>query len=302
MDISLPPKSVIRCDEQTAKHVHDQLTSIIAGHPQANTTYRFYEEIDKWLGPWGNQGYPIGYGKFYNIAFTHNQNLNADPIAKKWVWRTTILLQEAIRDYIVKRIRDCSITTLSEPQLRQAAFLSHPRAYDRGGLASVVLLAPELIPIIATIPGAEFLPTSPNFSPTIMQVFGTLGLVAPKVAGGAMASVAPPAHTGIVSRGIKQSQQRVLNEMAISRELGNLKNLIKQGKLDHIPWLNQTITQLNTREFPNQGFARFAREVIQTAQDRKQHLIQNYNILLNQSPDVRNRINQKFQNLLIPSR
>jgi len=39
------------------------LTSIIDGHPNATTTYTFYEEIDKYLGLWGKDGYPIAYGK-----------------------------------------------------------------------------------------------------------------------------------------------------------------------------------------------------------------------------------------------
>lgn len=85
--------------------------------------------------------------------------------------------------------------------------------------------------------------------------------------------------------------------MAISRELGNLKSLINQGKLDYIPWLDETIVQLNAREFPDQGFARLAREVVQTAQMRKQQLIHNYNRLLNQSPEIRDRINQRFPNV-----
>lgn len=38
MSLSLPPKSVIRCDASTTQQVHGQLTSVIAGHPQATTT------------------------------------------------------------------------------------------------------------------------------------------------------------------------------------------------------------------------------------------------------------------------
>ena len=302
MSLSLPAKSKIRCDEQIALYVHEQLTSVIAGHPQATTTFRFYEEIDSWLGPWGQNGYPIGYGKFYNIAFSNNLNLMANVTTKQWVWRTTIFLQEALRDYIVKRIRDGSFPTLTESQLRQAAFDSHPQVYDRAGLATVVLVAPELIPIIATIPAAEFSPTAPNFSATVKQVFVSLELVVPKVMGGLLASAAGPAHTGVLSRAARQDQQRFFHQMAISRELGRLKVLVNQGKLDHIPWLNQTIAQLNARQFPDQGFARLAREAIQAAQARKRQLLHNYNSLLNQSPEVRNRINQTFPNLLSPGR
>lgn len=302
MSLSLPPKFIIRCDTNTARYVYDQLTSVIAGHPQATTTYRFYEELDNWLGPWGQQGYPIGYGKFYNIAFSNNQRLQANPTTKEWVRRTTILLQEAVRDYLIGKIRDCSLPGLTESQLRQAAFDSHPQAYDRGSLAKVALVAPELILVIATIPLTEFPPTSIDWGTTIKQIFNTLDLVAPKVIGGILASTAGPVHTGIFRRAIQQDQRQLLDEMAISRELSRLNDLINQGKLDHIPWLNRIIDRLNTTQFPDQGFARAAREVIQTVQARKQRLIQDYNILLNQSSEIRNKINQTFPNALNPAR
>ena len=177
MSLSLPPKSAIRCDDHTAEYVHGQLTSVIAGHPKATTTYRFYEELDSWLGPWGQSGYPIGYGKFYNIAFSNNKSLTANPTTRQWVWRATILLQEALRDYVVGRIRDGSLPTLTEPQLRRAAFDSHPRAYYRGGLSTVAVVAPVLILVVATIPGAEFSPTSSNCVLSIEQALVTTGLV-----------------------------------------------------------------------------------------------------------------------------
>lgn len=80
-------------------------------------------------------------GKFYNIAFSNNEHLDDDPQARDWVWRTTILLQEMLRDYVVGRIRDCTLPTLTEAELRQTAFDSHPQAYDHGGLARLMLVA-----------------------------------------------------------------------------------------------------------------------------------------------------------------
>lgn len=297
MSLPLPPRSIIRCDAATAQHVYELLTSVIAGHPQATTTYRFYEEIDQWLGPWGPSGYPIGYGKFYNIAFTTNRHLQANLTTQQWVWRTGIRLQEALRDYVVGRVRDCTIGTLTEAQLRQAAFDSHPQAYDRGGLATAVMAAPELIPVIATIPAAEFLPTSDNFGPTVRQVFATLGLIGPQLVGGTLAGAAGPAHTGILRRSFDQDRQRFMNEIALSRELGNIRNAIARGDLNHISWLDQIIAQLNAREFPDQGFARAAGEVVGEAQRRRQQLAQQYNQMLGQSPEVRRRVEQAFPNL-----
>ena len=54
------------------------LDSVMATIPGAATTYQFYEEVDYWLGPWGTAGYPIGYGKKYNILFSTNPPLNRD--------------------------------------------------------------------------------------------------------------------------------------------------------------------------------------------------------------------------------
>src|SRR4051812_22808133 len=98
MSLNLPPKALIRCDDAIAKLVDQQLTSVIAGHPGATTAYRFYEVIDQWLGPWGEKGYPIGYGKFYNLAFSTNEKLKASPHGSAWVWKTTVRLQNALRD------------------------------------------------------------------------------------------------------------------------------------------------------------------------------------------------------------
>ncbi|MBI2901904.1 MAG: hypothetical protein HYY17_17100 [Planctomycetes bacterium] len=276
MTLPLPPRSIIRCDAATAQDVHDQLTSVIAGHPQATTTYRFYEEIDTWLGPWGSGGYPIGYGKFYNIAFSTNEHLRGNPTAAHWVWRTTIYLQEALRDWVVARVRDCTIGSVTEAQLRRAAFDSHPAAYDRGGLATVILAAPEMIPIIATIPGAEFSPGSENFGATIRQVFVTLERVAPQVVGGGLAALAGPAHTGVLRRAMDMDRRRMLGEMAISRELADLRRTIESGRVDHIPWLDAIIARLNAREFPDQGFARAAREVVAAAQARRRWVAEYY--------------------------
>jgi hypothetical protein len=300
MALSLPPKSIIRCDVAMAESVHAQLTSVIAGHALAYTTYQFYEDLDTWLGPWGQRGYPIGYGKFYNIAFSFNQNLNADPNAREWVWKTTILLQEALRDYVVGRVRDCTLPGLTQAQLQQAAFDSHAQAYDQGGLAMLMLAAPELIPIITTIPYREFSPTSDNFSATIKQVFTTLGRVSPQMVGNSLAVLAGPAHTGILRRAAQQDQQRFMSEMALSSELDSINTAINRGELDYIPVLDLVIAKLSAREFPDQNYARAAREVIMAAIDRRKQVVQDTSRLLDRSPEVRRRVERFFPELRRP--
>lgn len=300
MALALPPKSIIRCNAETARTVHEALTSVIAGHAQATTTYRFYEELDAWLGPWGQEGYPIAYGKFYNVAFTGNEKLMANPQARDWVWRTTILLQEALRDYVVGRVEDGTLPSLTEPELRSAAFDSHPAAYDMGGLAMLSLTAPELVPVIATIPGREFLPTSENFGPTVVQVFVTLDRIVPKMAGSSLAALAGPAHTGILARAARMDQQRMSDDLHLSRELASIKAALERGELDTVPALDRIIAKLNARQLPDQGFAQWAREVIQIAQARRQALVQKSNTILQQSPAVRSRAERAFPYLLQP--
>lgn len=299
MSLSLPPVSLIQQNRENAKNVSDQLTSVIAGHAQATTTYRFYEEIDNWLGPWGEMGYPIAYGKFYNIAFTTNEALMANPTTARWVWKTTILLQEALRDYIVRSIHEKFLHLITERSLRQAAFNSHPLAYDSGGLGKVVLVAPELIPVIATIPMAEFSPSSENFSSSVKQVFSTLAYITDDIVGTSIVTLFP-AHTlgmtrtGVIQQAIRSDRRRMLSEMNLARELGMMKRRIERAELDHIPWLDKIIRGLNVRQFPDQQFARYAREVVEAAEKRKVFLYKRYKNLLIQSPEVRTRVNNQY--------
>lgn len=175
MALPLPP--VASCRPMDAPRVRSLLDSAIAYRATATSTYQFYEEIDAWLGPWGPRGYPIGYGKKYNLLFSSNPPLNRDLVyGKRWVERTTVLLQEAIRDYLVSRVAAGTIATLREPELRMAAFDSHPKAYLDGGLLGVVENSPELFLVIVTIPYEEFNPSNPNFMPTINQVIKVVRL------------------------------------------------------------------------------------------------------------------------------
>lgn len=191
MSLSLPAKTA-RPTPENVRALGAGLTSAIAGHPQSIEPWTFYEELDQYLGPWGTEGYPIAYGKFYCIAFNANQKLMANAQTAEWVRSTTIKLQEPLRDFVVARFRAATLPKLTESELRQYAFSVHPTAYDSGGLAMVTLVAPELLPVIGTIPAAEFDPRSANFAPTVKQVFVTLRLIAPRIAGISLGALAGP--------------------------------------------------------------------------------------------------------------
>ena len=170
MALKLPPKS--KCTAADSLEVEKQLKSIVAYQPAATTTYAFYEELDAWLGPWGEGGYLLGYGKRYNIAFTTDELLNASdhPVSRRWVRETTVNLQMAIIRYVLSRLRTASLATLDETSLRDAAFASHPKAYLDAGLRDVAREEVDSIPRIIMIPYAEFNPSNPNFKATIIQV------------------------------------------------------------------------------------------------------------------------------------
>lgn len=300
MPVTIAAPRLLAGGAQSANAVYATLTSVIAGHAQATETYTFYEVVDAWLGPWGQRGYPIAYGKKYNILFSQNPRLQGNAQARHWVWRTGILLQEALRDYLVDRVRAGTIQTLTEPELRAAAFASHPLAYDRGGLAMVMLVAPELIPVIATIPGAEFSPTSENFGPTVRQAFVTANLVGPEMAGNSLGAMALPAHTGIFSRAAQLDRRAMLDEINLGRELGSLRQSISRGEVDYLPALDALIRSLNARQFPDQQFARLAREVILAAEQRRLQLQEYYRNALSDSPEIEARVRARFPNLLRP--
>ncbi len=244
------------------------LTSLVAGHAGATNTYTFYEEIDKYLGPWGESGYPIGYGKKYNVLFTQNKKLKSDPVVSDWVWKTGILLQEYLRDFILERYRAGTLSSLTEPELRKAAFDSHPKAYTKGGLTLVVITAPELLSEIKNIPKAEFDESSPNYEASKKQVWETIGIVAPEAVGIGLATLAGPAHTGVFRRAMDRDRLEFQQRINQGRWLGETKKAIVAGEVDRVQWLLQIIARIKATQFPDQAMATEARKVVQAAQTR----------------------------------
>lgn len=166
----------------------------------------------------------------------------------------------------------------------------------------VVLVAPELIPIITIIPGAEFNPKSDNFSATVKQVFVTLGRVGPQVIGGGLAALAGPAHTGLYQIAMERDRREFMQHQAMSRELSLINKAILNGELDYIPWLDKIISELNAREFESQGMAQAASDVIRNAQLRRQALSAELSKMLNESTEMQRRVDRKYPTLLRPQR
>jgi len=315
VSLGLPPPRIIGYDDSTQKIVYDALTSVIAGQTKAVTTYRFYEELDEWLGPWGEDGYPIAYGKFSNIAFTSNKKLLSNEATRDWLWKTTILLQEALRDYVVQRVKNRTLGSLTESQLRAAAFESHAKAYTEAGLSRVIMVAPEMLPIIALIPRKEFNPTSPNFGPTVKQTLETIVAVVPELPARAtipLGLAAFPAHSGLLQNAVRSDQQKRLTEQRLTVQLGQLHHAIVKGEVDDIPTLQDLVARLRLLiRFPTQtsirlsdeGFVRQARQVLSAAEERQALIRATYKELLSEAPKpIREEFETRFGGLLIPLR
>jgi hypothetical protein len=309
MTLPLPPKGSLKSDATSVKQVRDLLTSVIAGHPRvAMQPCTFYEELDAWLGPWGDNGYPIGYGKFYCIAFNSNEKLLADQITNEWVKNTTVALQQSLVDYIGDRQRAGTLGSITEPQLRGAAFASHAKAYTDGGLAKVACTAPELLPIIALIPKREFKytllelvlkgPAALYSDPTLRQVLETVVRVSARLPGYVLPALAGPAHTGIFRIAATRDAQAFQMEMRLGRELEALRNAINDGELDDVQTLTIIIDKLDATRFPDSGLATLARMIISSAELRKQMLQKYYKDLLPRSPAIQKEFESRFGSLL----
>src|SRR5262249_17931885 len=288
--LGIPPKNA-PATQKNIDALYNGLTSVIAGHPQASDPWTFYEVIDDYLGPWGAVGYPLGYGKFYCVAFNSNPKLSANPSTRRWVEKTTLQLQTALRDFIVARFRAGTLRVITEAELRSAAFASHAQAYADGGLAMVSLVAPELVPIIVQIPIREFVPYSGNAKATWKQVFETLELVAPRAAGIALAA-AMPAHSGLFRIAAQRDRDEMVQEQNLNRHLQTLLRDLQSGKYDSMELLDAITSRLNATQYPDPFLARLAKQVIDAANSRKQYVARCVRVLQRHNPEKSSRLDK----------
>lgn len=121
----------------------------------AERPWLFYEEIDAYLGPWGDRGYPIGYGKKYCQRFFNDARLRDDPTGRRWMEHTLLLLQQEIQRFVLERFAQGTLASVSERELRWFAFGSHSRAYVRAGFTQVALQSPAVVASVAYVIGPE---------------------------------------------------------------------------------------------------------------------------------------------------
>lgn len=235
-----PPPKGAPPTKENVQALADWLTSILAFHADsAGRPWFFYEQIDRYLGPWGDSGYPIAYGKKYCQLFYNDRILQTNPGGEEWVERTLLLLQEELRSFILARLTRGTLATLTERELRDAAFASHPKAYTKGGLTMVVLLQPKLAREISSIPFAEFRPTAPSFGPSIRQVIDTSGVVVTEAIGDLLAAAAGPAHNQSFRLGSARDFTKLHSALAVSQRISELRQVVSVGSCDHVDVLTR---------------------------------------------------------------
>jgi hypothetical protein len=273
VDLALPAKGDPP-SEQGARAIEEALGSVLAYRPRALATYTFYEVLDQWLGPWPD-GYPIAYGKFYNIKFSQSAPLQRNTSTRKWLESTTVCLQKALIELCARRFRAGTLGKMTEKELREVAFESHVSCYIGSGLPLVLMTDPYLIPLIALIPVEEFVPFTGNAAASWSQAIQS-AVAAPAVAFGYGVALLMPAHSGIFARARRMDLQRQQDMMLFGQRLGRLKADIEAGRLDHLPWLDRAIRELERMELHDPRDLRYAREVLTAATTRRHDLIERY--------------------------
>ncbi|RMH10689.1 MAG: hypothetical protein D6695_10975 [Planctomycetota bacterium] len=275
----------------TIEAARSALTGVMANHAGAEQPWTFYEVVDEWIGPWGNAGYPIGYGKYYCQAFWTNEKLRRNTTTRAWVWRTMIALQESLRDFLVRQYAAGRLARISEAEVRAAAFASHASAYDRGGLTLVALIAPELIPTIASIPSREFDPRGANFWPTVDQVLESLGFGVHRAMAVGLASLMP-AHSGFLSNAYRADQRRMAEIRNRMGTIARVRSQLEAGRLDRVSVLNAVTARLLSIPFPDRQMARVARDLIADCNARKRVIASRYRRELQVHPEWRANYNR----------
>lgn len=291
MNLNLPPKNATPTTENIAT-LKEGLSSVIAFHPRSVNPWDFYEVVDAYLGPWGKSGYPIGYGKYYCIAFNTNPHLQANLTTRDWVRKTTLALQVPLRDLIVQKFIDKTLNSITEPEFRAFAFNAHPRAYTNGGLTLVTMAAPEMLPIIASIPYKEFSPDTENFSATIKQVLVTMGIVIPQAGAVFASTLAGPAHTGIFRRAIQMDYAAMREEQGVFNWLNETQRILESGQLDNISSLNKLTAKLSSIAFNDLFLSQKAKMLIDIAVRRKHIVAEYYRKQIAMNPQLVDSINK----------
>lgn len=180
-----PPAKDSAATAANAAALRAWLGSILAFQERsAGKPWSFYEELDAYLGPWGERGYLIAYGKKYCQRFVAPQALRDEALGLRWMERTLVLLQRELVGFVMQRYRAGTLASLSERELREFAFDSHARAYLAAGFIDMVWQKPAVLARVLYILSPELSPSTEYFRASVGQVLSTLRMLLPNARAG----------------------------------------------------------------------------------------------------------------------
>jgi hypothetical protein len=284
----------------TADQLYIELTAYIAGHINAPDPWTFYEELDHFLGPWGPQGYPLSFGKFYTQLFHNDPALQNNLEAWLWIQKTTIRLQEFIRDAVVELFQKGQLASLTEPRLNSLASVRHSRVFDNDGLALIVRVAPHLLPAMVSLPAVESASSLDYSSTSWLQTVDTLTLLSQAPPGSvltAATAVGGRQHSAVIQRALATSgMNAVLAEQRQNAwyraQFAKLRSAIESNRLNRIAWLSDIASLLEMMPLPDRCWREAARSLIAETETRNNQIANSYTAILKVHPEMRAKINE----------
>jgi hypothetical protein len=203
-----------------------------------------------------------------------------------WVHRTLLLLQTGLATFIVDRYKSGTLDKLTEAELRAFAFDSHPKAYTEGGLTLVMMIAPDLLPEIMSIPKAEFRPDGATFGPTVRQFLATVVIVVPQCIAMTLAAAAGPAHNQSLAIAFAHDQRAFFGALAQTRQLGTIEKSVNAGVCDHIGLLLKLKQRLLLTRFDDTGTNHYVAAVVNTIDARIVYVRRRYHQEVARDPEL----------------
>lgn len=122
---------------------------------------------------------------------------------------------------------------------------------------------------------------------TLSVLTFTIEKVVPEVAGVTLATLAGPAHTLSFRHAHRMDVDAVWGHRQLLDSLNWLEGAVRRKELDVPSTLDEIISRLNARQFPDMRTAAMAREIIEAARVRKRELTYGFSMEVAKDPSLR---------------
>jgi hypothetical protein len=156
LNITPPLKSSSPTEENIEKLTR-WLTSINEKYPEKGF---FYEALDKYLGPFGEDGYFIGHGQKYTVAFYSHPELQGHPATKEWVEKSMSSMQNLIVEYLLTQFTNERLEEVTGDEVARVTLQASAEIFHKSGMSRIRKESPLLARHIIGIMKNEFKPTS----------------------------------------------------------------------------------------------------------------------------------------------